>query len=90
MPFSLFFVSGLVVYSTKYNHFLIMLLTLEVVVVSIFLFIFYFCSSFSMEVFMSIIYMALSVCEGALGLSLLVLITRVYGSDSVMTFDLLW
>nr|UJG10824.1 NADH dehydrogenase subunit 4L [Ips typographus]UUG47429.1 NADH dehydrogenase subunit 4L [Ips typographus]UUG47546.1 NADH dehydrogenase subunit 4L [Ips typographus] len=90
IPFSLLFISGLVVYSLNYKHFLVMLLSLEVVVVSVFSLIFFFCSSFSLEVFLSIIYLALSVCEGALGLSLLVLIIRTYGSDSLFTFDLLW
>nr|UUG47481.1 NADH dehydrogenase subunit 4L [Ips hauseri]UUG47494.1 NADH dehydrogenase subunit 4L [Ips hauseri]UUG47507.1 NADH dehydrogenase subunit 4L [Ips hauseri] len=90
IPFSLLFLSGLIVYSVNYKHFLVMLLSLEVAVVSIFLMIFFFSSWFSLEVFLSVIYLSLSVCEGALGLSLLVLIIRTYGSDSLFTFDLLW
>nr|UUG47455.1 NADH dehydrogenase subunit 4L [Ips nitidus] len=90
IPFSMLFLSGLIVYSMNYKHFLIMLLSLEIVVISIFLMIFYFSSWFSLEVFLSVIYLSLSVCEGALGLSLLVLIIRAYGSDSLFTFDLLW
>nr|QJA16390.1 NADH dehydrogenase subunit 4L [Ips acuminatus] len=90
ISFSLLFLSGLVVYSLNYKHFLIMLLSLEVVVVSMFLLFFFFCSSYSLEVFLSVIYLALSVCEGALGLSLLVLIIRTYGGDMLSTFDLLW
>nr|YP_010250891.1 NADH dehydrogenase subunit 4L [Ips calligraphus]QTV76825.1 NADH dehydrogenase subunit 4L [Ips calligraphus] len=90
IPFTFLFFSGLVVYSLNYKHFLIMLLSLEVVVVSLFLLIFFFCSVYSLEVFLSIIYLSLSVCEGALGLSLLVLLIRTHGNDSLFTFDLLW
>lgn len=89
IPFFFLFLSGLVIYSLNYKHFLVILLRLEVVVISVFLLIFFFCRSFSLEVFLSIIYLALSVCEGALGLSLLVLIIRTYGRDSLFTFDLL-
>nr|YP_010269869.1 NADH dehydrogenase subunit 4L [Orthotomicus erosus]UJX85644.1 NADH dehydrogenase subunit 4L [Orthotomicus erosus] len=87
---SLLFLSGLMVYSLKYKHFLIMLMSLEIVVLSIFFFIFYLCSVMGLECFLSVIYLAFSVCEGALGLSLLVLLIRTHGSDFVMNFDLLW
>lgn len=90
VAFSLLFLSGLAVYSLNYKHFLVILLSLEVVVVSIFLLLFFFCRSYSLEVFLSVVYLALSVCEGALGLSLLVLIIRTYGGDILSTFDLLW
>nr|AVC55940.1 NADH dehydrogenase subunit 4L [Ips grandicollis] len=90
IPFIFLFLSGIIGYSLNYKHFLVMLLSLEVVVISLFLSIFFFCKSFSLEVFLSIIYLSLSVCEGALGLSLLVLVIRTHGSDSLFTFDLLW
>nr|YP_009441951.1 NADH dehydrogenase subunit 4L [Pityogenes bidentatus]AOY40172.1 NADH dehydrogenase subunit 4L [Pityogenes bidentatus] len=87
---SVLFFSGVFVYCMKYKHFLIMLLSLEVVVLSIFISFLCFFSFFNLEVFTSIIYLAMSVCEGALGLSLLVLIIRTHGSDMILNFDLLW
>nr|YP_009441977.1 NADH dehydrogenase subunit 4L [Orthotomicus laricis]AOY40198.1 NADH dehydrogenase subunit 4L [Orthotomicus laricis] len=84
------FLSGLLVYSMSYKHFLVMLLSLEVVVLSLFFMVFILCSNYFMESFLSIIYLSFSVCEGALGLSLLVLIIRTHGSDTIMNFDLLW
>nr|AOY40016.1 NADH dehydrogenase subunit 4L [Scolytinae sp. BMNH 1040265]AOY40276.1 NADH dehydrogenase subunit 4L [Curculionoidea sp. 2 KM-2015] len=89
-PLIILFLSGLLVYVSKYKHFLTMLLSLEVVVLSVFVLMFLFCNVFNLENFLSVIYLSFSVCEGALGLGLLVLIIRTHGSDMVMIFDLLW
>nr|AOY39626.1 NADH dehydrogenase subunit 4L [Scolytinae sp. BMNH 1039896] len=83
-------VSGLFIFIVKYNHFLLMLLSLEVVVLGIYTLMFlYFYQGIS-DYFISMFYLSLSVCEGALGLSLLVLAIRVYGNDMIMLFDNLW
>nr|AOY39834.1 NADH dehydrogenase subunit 4L [Pityogenes trepanatus] len=87
---SMLFFSGLFVYCMKYKHFLVMLLSLEIVVLSVYIFFLYFCSFFNLEIFISIIYLSMSVCEGALGLSLLVLVIRTHGSDMILNFNLLW
>nr|AOY39730.1 NADH dehydrogenase subunit 4L [Scolytinae sp. BMNH 1043031] len=82
--------SGLFIFITKYKHFLLMLLSLEVVVLSLYALMFIFMSQSMSSYFISMFYLSMSVCEGALGLSLLVLVIRVYGVDMLMLFDNLW
>nr|AYN50408.1 NADH dehydrogenase subunit 4L [Lepyrus sp. G312] len=84
------FFSSLLSYVLKYSHLLLMLLSLESVVLSLYLLMFYYFFQFMGEYFMSMYFISMSVCEGALGLSLLVLLIRVHGSDSIMVFDNLW
>nr|AOY39639.1 NADH dehydrogenase subunit 4L [Scolytinae sp. BMNH 1039996] len=83
-------ISGLIVFIIKYKHFLLMLLSLEVVVLGLYVLMFLFMNQGVSNYFMSMFYLSMSVCEGALGLSLLVLIIRVYGSDMLLLFDNLW
>nr|AOY39743.1 NADH dehydrogenase subunit 4L [Scolytinae sp. BMNH 1043123] len=84
------FIVSLMIFILKYKHFLIMLLSLESMVLSIFLMFFIYFIQGEFNYFISMLYLSMSVCEGALGLSLLVLIIRSYGSDSLFMFDNLW
>nr|YP_009937420.1 NADH dehydrogenase subunit 4L [Trigonopterus carinirostris]QNT26930.1 NADH dehydrogenase subunit 4L [Trigonopterus carinirostris] len=84
------FFSGLFVYVSKYKHFLLMLLSLEFMVLSVFMFLMVYFSYFFYEYFMGMFFLTMSVCESVLGLSLLILIIRSHGSDSVAIFDSLW
>nr|ARH54321.1 NADH dehydrogenase subunit 4L [Curculionidae sp. 6 AH-2016] len=86
---SLFF-SSLYIYVSKYKHFLLMLLSLESIILSLYLLLMFYLLNFNNEFFMLMIYLTMSVCESALGLSLLVLLIRTHGSDSIMLFDNLW
>nr|AOY39717.1 NADH dehydrogenase subunit 4L [Scolytinae sp. BMNH 1043001] len=88
--FMYLFVVSVFVFLLKYKHFLVMLLSLESMVLGIYMMLFiYFIQGMS-DYFISLFYLSMSVCEGALGLSLLVLIIRVYGEDMVFLFDNLW
>nr|YP_009937394.1 NADH dehydrogenase subunit 4L [Trigonopterus triradiatus]QNT26891.1 NADH dehydrogenase subunit 4L [Trigonopterus triradiatus] len=84
------FMSGLYIYLSKYKHFLVMLLSLEVVVLSLYGSMLMYFSMYVYEYFMLMFFLTLSVCESVLGLSMLVLIVRSHGSDVVMMFDSLW
>nr|AML26200.1 NADH dehydrogenase subunit 4L [Scolytinae sp. BMNH 1274292] len=84
------FLSGLFVFIFKYKHFLVMLLSLEIMVLSLYILLFIYLSFSYSDYFVSMFYLSLSVCEGALGLSLLVLMIRTHGSDMIMLFDNLW
>nr|AEP27565.1 NADH dehydrogenase subunit 4L [Melanobaris laticollis] len=86
---SIFFFSFFI-FIYKYKHLLLMLLSLESVVLSIFFLLFFYLASFSFECFLSMIYLTMSVCESALGLSLLILIIRTHSNDTIMMFDNLW
>nr|YP_009441925.1 NADH dehydrogenase subunit 4L [Dryocoetes autographus]AOY40133.1 NADH dehydrogenase subunit 4L [Dryocoetes autographus] len=88
--FFILFFSGMVVYVLKYKHFLLMLLSLEVMVLSIYMMMFFYFFQFQSEEFINMIYLAMSVCEGALGLTLLVVLIRTHGMDMILMFDNLW
>nr|YP_010248578.1 NADH dehydrogenase subunit 4L [Coraebus cavifrons]QTK22432.1 NADH dehydrogenase subunit 4l [Coraebus cavifrons] len=82
--------AGLVVFVLKCKHFLIMLLSLEFVVLSLFFLIMVSNQTMSYEGYFSMIFMAMSVCEGALGLSILVMMVRTHGNDYFQSFNVLW
>nr|AXS66285.1 NADH dehydrogenase subunit 4L [Chrysomeloidea sp. 1 KM-2017] len=83
------FFSGLIIFCLKFNHLLIMLLGVEFVVLSIFCGIFSF-FSFGYDYFLILIYLIMSVSEGALSLGMLVNMIRNHGSDYVLSFSFLW
>nr|AOY39691.1 NADH dehydrogenase subunit 4L [Scolytinae sp. BMNH 1040146] len=87
--FWLFF-SGLMVFVMKFKHFLLMLLSMEMMMLSLYTMLFIYLYQGCSDYFISMIYLSMSVCEGALGLSLLVLMVRVYGGDMLLLFDNLW
>nr|QWB85879.1 NADH dehydrogenase subunit 4L [Purpuricenus lituratus] len=88
--FSVFmFFSGLVVFSSNRKHLLLMLLSLEFVVLSLYLNVFIYLSLLN-DYFFSMIFLTMAVCEGSLGLAILVLMIRACGNDYVLSFSSLW
>nr|YP_009918406.1 NADH dehydrogenase subunit 4L [Caryopemon giganteus]QLX47631.1 NADH dehydrogenase subunit 4L [Caryopemon giganteus] len=86
----LMFVMGLISFSINRVHLLVMLLSLEFLVLSL-----YYMLSLSLglmiyESFFLMILLSMSVCEGVLGLSILVSMIRVHGNDMILTFSSLW
>lgn len=88
--FSFIFFCGLIVFSSKRKHLLLILIRLEFLVLCLYLYIFYFLIEIYFEYFFSIIFLTIRVCEGALGLSLLILIIRSHGNDYIINLRLLW
>nr|ALO76871.1 NADH deshydrogenase subunit 4L [Ischnomera caerulea] len=86
---SMFF-SGLTVFSMKRKHLLLMLLSLEFVVISLYFNMFLYTSSLGNEQFFVMIFLTFSVCEGVLGLSILISLIRTHGNDYFQSFSLLW
>nr|QIV24727.1 NADH dehydrogenase subunit 4L [Howea angulata] len=84
------FFSGLIVFTLLRKHLLLMLLSLEFVVLSLYLNIFIYLMGNGYDYFFSMIYITMSVCEGALGLAVLVSMIRTYGNDYILTFSSLW
>nr|QWB85751.1 NADH dehydrogenase subunit 4L [Acanthocinus griseus] len=82
--------SGMLVYSLNRKHLLVMLLSLEFIVVSMYMGLFLYFSYLNYEFFFMMIFLTMSVCEGALGLSMLVLMMRMYGNDYISSFSFLW
>nr|APX40066.1 NADH dehydrogenase subunit 4L [Neocrepidodera brevicollis] len=72
------------------KHLLLMLLSLEFIVIILYLGMFIYLSMLNYEYFFMMIFLTMSVCESALGLSILILMVRLYGNDYIMTFSSLW
>nr|AFQ62250.1 NADH dehydrogenase subunit 4L [Osphya bipunctata] len=87
---TLMFFSGCLVFSLKRKHLLLMLLSLEFMVLSIYFLMVLNLMFYSNEYFMLMIYLTFTVCEGALGLSILVSMVRSYGNDYFQSFNVLW
>lgn len=86
----LIFMTGLVVFSLKRKHLLLILLSLEFLVLSIYLNLFIYLRYLFNDFFFSIVFLTFRVCEGALGLSILVSLIRTHGNDYFQSFNILW
>nr|YP_008081148.1 NADH dehydrogenase subunit 4L [Thyridosmylus langii]AGH27225.1 NADH dehydrogenase subunit 4L [Thyridosmylus langii] len=90
MMFSvLMFIVGVMVYSMKRKHLLSMLLSLEFIVLSLFYMLYLYMLMYNYEFYFSMIFLTFSVCEGALGLSILVSMIRTHGNDYFQSFSIL-
>nr|QWB85634.1 NADH dehydrogenase subunit 4L [Neandra brunnea] len=90
LSFTLIFFSGLMVFSSSRKHLLLMLLSLEFLVLSLYLGLFLYLEIFGSEFFFAMIFLVMGVCEGALGLSVLVCMIRSHGNDYILSFSFLW
>nr|QTZ20310.1 NADH dehydrogenase subunit 4L [Spodoptera picta] len=87
--FILMFVVGNLIFVFKYKHLLIVLLSLEFIVLSIFFFLLTYLIFVEYDMYMLMLFLVFSVCEGALGLSILVSMIRTHGNDYFQSFNLL-
>nr|YP_010546988.1 NADH dehydrogenase subunit 4L [Anabropsis tonkinensis]UYI31643.1 NADH dehydrogenase subunit 4L [Anabropsis tonkinensis]UYI31656.1 NADH dehydrogenase subunit 4L [Anabropsis tonkinensis] len=85
----LMFICGLWVFCSNRKHLLATLLSLEFIVLVLFLMLFNYLNMFNYELFFSMIFLTFSVCEGALGLSILVSMIRTHGNDFFQSFMVL-
>nr|YP_010875379.1 NADH dehydrogenase subunit 4L [Balta curvirostris]WGW15126.1 NADH dehydrogenase subunit 4L [Balta curvirostris] len=85
----LMFFCGVWVFCSNRKHLLIVLLSLEFMVLIIYMIIYYYMCFFYFELFFVVIFLSFSVCEGALGLSILVSMIRSFGNDYFFNFNLL-
>nr|YP_009564676.1 NADH dehydrogenase subunit 4L [Chaetocnema pelagica]QAY82063.1 NADH dehydrogenase subunit 4L [Chaetocnema pelagica] len=81
---------GILSFVLNRKHLLLMLLSLEFIVISLYLNMFIYLSMMSYEFYFLMIFLTMSVCEGALGLSLLIMMVRIHGNDYILTFSSLW
>nr|APX40885.1 NADH dehydrogenase subunit 4L [Psylliodes hispanus] len=84
------FMSGAISFILNRKHLLLMLLSLEFIVISLYLNMFMYLMMMNFEFFFSMVFLTISVCEGALGLSILIMMVRVHGNDFILTFSSLW
>nr|YP_009024434.1 NADH dehydrogenase subunit 4L [Luehdorfia taibai]YP_010890272.1 NADH dehydrogenase subunit 4L [Luehdorfia chinensis huashanensis]QYB20508.1 NADH dehydrogenase subunit 4L [Luehdorfia chinensis]AGQ18550.1 NADH dehydrogenase subunit 4L [Luehdorfia taibai]WJJ80173.1 NADH dehydrogenase subunit 4L [Luehdorfia chinensis huashanensis]WJL98128.1 NADH dehydrogenase subunit 4L [Luehdorfia chinensis] len=83
------FIIGNMIFVSKHKHLLVVLLSLEFIVLSIFFFLVIYLSYIEYDMYMLMIFLLFSVCEGALGLSILVSMIRTHGNDYFQSFSLL-
>nr|YP_010958772.1 NADH dehydrogenase subunit 4L [Eumorphobotys obscuralis]WNB40520.1 NADH dehydrogenase subunit 4L [Eumorphobotys obscuralis] len=83
------FIFGNMIFVSKHKHLLIVLLSLEFIVLSVFFFMVILFSYIEYDMYMLMVFLVFSVCEGALGLSILVSMIRTHGNDYFQSFSLL-
>nr|AML26545.1 NADH dehydrogenase subunit 4L [Staphylinidae sp. BMNH 1274697] len=84
------YISGLSVFSLNRKHLLVMLLSLEFIVLSLYFMLMVYFMNLGSELYFCMIFLTMSVCEGALGLSILVSLIRSHGNDYFQSFSILW
>nr|ASY98448.1 NADH dehydrogenase subunit 4L [Sinomiopteryx grahami] len=89
MLFIFMFFCGLWVFSSKRKHLLMVLLSLEFIVLILFIILYNYIMMMYSELYMTMYYISFAVCEGVLGLSLLVSIIRTHGTDYFNSLNLL-
>nr|USO21362.1 NADH dehydrogenase subunit 4L [Nymphalis canace] len=80
---------GNMIFISKYKHLLIVLLSLEFIVLSIFFFFMLFLMMMNYNMHMLVVFLVFSVCEGVLGLSILVSMIRTHGNDYFQSYNLI-
>nr|YP_009446048.1 NADH dehydrogenase subunit 4L [Triuncina daii]ARA91019.1 NADH dehydrogenase subunit 4L [Triuncina daii] len=84
----MFFIGNLI-FVSKNKHLLIVLLSLEFIVLSIFFFFLILLMFMDYDMYMLMVFLVFSVCEGSLGLSILVSMIRSHGNDYFQSFSML-
>nr|QXM16931.1 NADH dehydrogenase subunit 4L [Neoneuromus indistinctus]QXM16983.1 NADH dehydrogenase subunit 4L [Neoneuromus latratus] len=87
--FIIMVLSGAWVFVSKRKHLLLMLLSLEFIVISLFMGLMIILKVYNFENFFSMFYLTFSVCEGALGLGILVSMIRTHGNDYFNSFNIM-
>nr|YP_010528171.1 NADH dehydrogenase subunit 4L [Pseudoclavellaria amerinae]UXW64325.1 NADH dehydrogenase subunit 4L [Pseudoclavellaria amerinae] len=85
----LIFFIGLLSFSMNRFHLLMVLLSLEFIVIILFYLMIIYLNLYGMELYFSMFFLTFSVCEGVLGLSILILMIRFNGNDYFQVLNLL-
>nr|YP_010693031.1 NADH dehydrogenase subunit 4L [Rhagoletis completa]WCB98212.1 NADH dehydrogenase subunit 4L [Rhagoletis completa] len=83
------FLIGIFTFVSNRKHLLSMLLSLEYIVLNLFFLLFIYLNLMNHSSFFSMVFLTFSVCEGALGLSILVSMIRTHGNDYFQSFNIL-
>nr|YP_010586182.1 NADH dehydrogenase subunit 4L [Eubasilissa splendida]UZZ43944.1 NADH dehydrogenase subunit 4L [Eubasilissa splendida] len=80
---------GNFLYSLNRKHLLIILLSLEFIMLNLFFMIYLYTVSVGNSMYFMVLFMVLSVCEGVLGISILMYMIRIFGNDYVRIFSVI-
>nr|SSW88884.1 NADH dehydrogenase subunit 4L [Pharmacophagus antenor] len=89
MVILIMYIMGNMIFVSKHKHLLVILLSLEFIVLSIYFLIMIYLNFIENNMYMLMVFLLFSVCEGALGLSILVSMIRTHGNDYFQSFNLL-
>nr|AZL93382.1 NADH dehydrogenase subunit 4L [Pimpla luctuosa] len=76
-------------FSYYYKHLMLTIISLEFIMISVFFNMFIILMVLESNLYLMIVFLTMGVCEGALGLSLIVLIVRFYGNDYMNSMSLM-
>nr|YP_010547175.1 NADH dehydrogenase subunit 4L [Abia berezowskii]UYK52062.1 NADH dehydrogenase subunit 4L [Abia berezowskii] len=85
----LIFLIGIFSLAINRFHLLMILLSLELIIITLYFLLIIYLNLFNMELYFSMFFLVFSVCEGVLGLSILVLMIRFNGNDYFQALNLL-
>nr|AFI54795.1 NADH dehydrogenase subunit 4L [Urostylis sp. HL-2012] len=80
---------GIIMFCMMHKHLLQTLLSLEFLVLILFLMMFFMMFNLGYDMYMLLLFLIFTVCEGALGLSLLVIMVRNKGNDYISSMSIL-
>ncbi|YP_003208163.1 NADH dehydrogenase subunit 4L (mitochondrion) [Halyomorpha halys] len=83
------FLSGTIIFCSTRKHLLLSLLSLEFMVLCVFLSLFLVMYIYGYELYILLLFLVFTVCEGALGLSVLVSLVRSQGNDYLSSMSVL-
>nr|ALO70677.1 NADH deshydrogenase subunit 4L [Lucifotychus sp. 1 EF-2015] len=83
-------ICSFIVFVLNRKHLLLLLLSLEFIVLSLYFNIYMLLLYFDYEFYILMIFLVMSICEGVLGLAILISLIRTHGNDYIKTFSLLW
>nr|YP_010596158.1 NADH dehydrogenase subunit 4L [Catamiarus brevipennis]WAJ48490.1 NADH dehydrogenase subunit 4L [Catamiarus brevipennis] len=83
------FISGLFVFCSMRSHLLLTLLSLEFLSMCLYASMFSFLFFYSSSYYFLLVYLVFIVCEGALGLGILICMIRSHGNDHVSGLSIL-
>nr|AWN56380.1 NADH dehydrogenase subunit 4L [Scaptocoris castanea] len=80
---------GIIVFCSTRSHILLALLSLEFLVILVYFSVFLTMVTYGYEMFYSLVFLIFSVCEGAVGLSILVSLIRSRGNAYLSSISVL-
>nr|QKY63880.1 NADH dehydrogenase subunit 4L [Triatoma protracta] len=81
--------SGLIVFCSLRKHLLLTLLSLEFLMLSLYFLFFSFLILFDLCFYFILVFLTFVVCEGAMGLGILVSMIRCHGNDNISSLSIL-
>nr|YP_010963623.1 NADH dehydrogenase subunit 4L [Pantaleon erectonodatus]WKZ08106.1 NADH dehydrogenase subunit 4L [Pantaleon erectonodatus] len=79
--FFFFFLMGVLSLSLVRKHIFLCLISLEFIIIYLLLIFYFYCLMFFSSLYFYVIFLTFCVCEGVLGLSLIVLMIRCHSND---------